>query len=278
MSIRVKFGALYGLLFSLMTLLLSYNVKNEEITRRPMEHVGEIVTVSAIISAIVLLILVLSWKDIPHKRIIQEEVGLGYLLALAMMIISTLTALYVIWHIQRPAVIAANNTTTGIASYRPPQAHGVSNFTNSTPTVSIPPTYLLYGSFVLFVVGAAYFVTVYYRDALKKRERKEMRSRAELFDRKVEELGLDMFSDPREAVVGIYKNTVLWLEVLGLPYRESWTHWEHVRNVTVFRESFIGLTRLFEKAKYAPEKVTWEDAERALELYRRMRRALNEGE
>jgi hypothetical protein len=139
-------------------------------------------------------------------------------------------------------------------------------------------TYLLYGSFVLFVVGAAYFVTVYYRDALKKRERKEMRSRAELFDRKVEELGLDMFSDPREAVVGIYKNTVLWLEVLGLPYRESWTHWEHVRNVTVFRESFIGLTRLFEKAKYAPEKVTWEDAERALELYRRMRRALNEGE
>lgn len=87
-----------------------------------------------------------------------------------------------------------------------------------------------------------------------------------------------MFKNPRDAVVGIYKNAVLWLEALNLPYKESWTHWEHAGHVRYMHETFARLTALFEKAKYAPEKVTWDDAARALEAYRRMREGLHEGE
>jgi len=88
--------------------------------------------------------------------------------------------------------------------------------------------------------------------------------------------GLERFKDPREAIVEIYKNAVLWLEGLGIPYRESWTHWEHAEHVRYMHEVFVELARLFEKAKYAPERVSWDDAKRALEIYNRLRGKANE--
>lgn len=282
MSIRVKFAALYGLLFALMTLLLSYSVKTGEVKKSSAEFSGFLVIAVAILSAIVLALLFLSWRDIPIKRKLYPVDKGKYIISWAIMIISALIALYRIKHSRAQDIVPPSNNTTNVTvngSVVPPSPVYYNNtLTNSTPAGASHTDYLLYALLVVFMAGLAYFAVTYYREALKKREMKRMRERALNFDRKVDELGLEMFSDPREAVVGIYKNAVLWLEVLGIPYRESWTHWEHASNVNVslLREPFTGLTRLFEKAKYAPEKVTWDDAERALGLYRKMRGVLNE--
>lgn len=135
--------------------------------------------------------------------------------------------------------------------------------------LSLPFRYILYAVFLVAIAVFAYVAVVQYRGLLwKKGGREEMRLKAELFDKKLDDLGLDAFENPREAIVGIYRNAVLWLEYLGIPpYEESWTHWEHARHVKYMHDAFVELTRLFEKAKYAPpEKITWKDAERVLEV------------
>ncbi|WP_297500855.1 DUF4129 domain-containing protein [Thermococcus sp.] len=138
--------------------------------------------------------------------------------------------------------------------------------------------YLLFLLPVLFVF--VYLGFHYYRLARAEIERKRKVERAMAFDRKLDKLGLDRFSNPKEAVVEIYKNAALWLEGLGIPYRESWTHWEHAEHVRYMHEAFAELTRLFEKARYAPEVLGWDDAYKALEIYNRLRgkaRELAEG-
>ncbi|WP_297489118.1 DUF4129 domain-containing protein [Thermococcus sp.] len=130
----------------------------------------------------------------------------------------------------------------------------------------------LYLIFLLPILGAfLYLGFYYYRLGRMERERRRKVEKAMEFDRKLDEVGLDVFSNPREAVVGIYKNAVLWLEGLGIPYRESWTHWEHAEHVRYMHEAFVELTKLFEKAKYAPERVEWADAEKALAIYNGLR-------
>ncbi|ASJ06223.1 DUF4129 domain-containing protein [Thermococcus pacificus] len=281
MSTRVKFAALYGLLFALMTLLLSYSVKTGEVKKSPAEFSGFLVIAVALLSAIVLALLFLSWRDIPLKRKLYPANNLKYLLSWIVMALGALGIIYWMKYSNASGLLTPVNNTTNVTvngSVLPPSpVYHNNTLTNSTSPLS-HTGYPLYIFLAVFMAGLAYFAVTYYREALKKRERKRMRKRALNFDRKVDELGFEMFSDPREAVVGIYKNAVLWLEVLGIPYRESWTHWEHAGkvNVSLLREPFTNLTRLFEKAKYAPEKVTWDDAERALELYRKMRGVLNE--
>ncbi|ASJ08207.1 hypothetical protein A3L11_02775 [Thermococcus siculi] len=280
MSTRVKFAALYGLLFALMTLMMGYSVKTGGVKKSAAEFSGFLVMAVAILSAIILVLLFLSWKD-PTAREKYESSKLSYLFAWLLVGIGVRGIIRVIRHssIGKPTNLTFNSTNASVNGgvVPPSPVYHNDTITNATST-NVPSNYILYASLLLIIAGLSYFAIVYYREALKKRERKRMRKKALDFDRKVEELGLEMFSDPREAVVGIYKNAVLWLKVLGIPYRKSWTHWEHVRNVNVslLREPFKGLTRLFEKAKYAPEKVTWEDAKTALELYRKMRGALNE--
>jgi hypothetical protein len=278
MSIRVKFVTLYGLLFALMALMMGYSVKNSEINRHPADFVGVLVFSFAVIGAVVIVLVLLSWRD-PTSRWRRQVDKLSYLVSWFLMLVGTAGIIYTIGHsdIGRPSKLVPNATDVNGSVIPPSPVYHNSTVTNATST-NVPLSYLLYASLLLIIVGLSYFAIVYYREALKRRRVKKMRERALNFDRKVEELGLEMFSDPREAIVGIYKNAVLWLEVLGIPYRESWTHWEHARNVNVslLREPFTGLTRLFEKAKYAPEKITWEDAKTALELYRKMRGALNE--
>ncbi|WP_460129406.1 DUF4129 domain-containing protein [Thermococcus prieurii] len=111
----------------------------------------------------------------------------------------------------------------------------------------------------------------YYRLGRDEVRRKRKLQKAIEFDEKLDEFGLERFSDPKEAIVEIYKNAVLWLEGLGIPYRESWTHWEHAEHVKYMHEAFVKLARLFEKAKYAPERLEWKDAEKALEIYNELR-------
>lgn len=278
MSIRMKFLVLLGVLLSLMTLLLRYSVGTEELEKSSASLIGLLVIAAAIVSALIIVFILLSWRD-PSSR---WEFKVSYSISWIAVFIGLLGYYFVLFVMGQtktppPSNSSLNATINHTSAGGPVLPQYNVTPTNATSTVSPPTTYLLYAFVMVFITGAAYFAAAYYRDALKKRKLREMRRRAELFDRKVGELGLDMFSDPREAIIGIYKNAVLWLEVLGVPYRESWTHWEHAERVQVFREPFRGLTELFEKAKYAPEKVTWEDAERALELYRAMRGALNEG-
>lgn len=286
MSTRANIAALFGLIVALMVLLMNYSVGTGPLEKHPLnlEATKVLIILDAIGIAAALLVLA-SWKDISRKRRVELS-GEEGLLVRSLLVLFGIGLLYLSTRGRSgiPRVnftslnnTALNNTNGSPINYTPIQATHFENLTGSNSTFGIPSGYLFYLGAALVAAGFLYFGVAYYRDALKKRKRKEMRERALKFDRKVEELGLEAFSDPREAVVGIYKNAVLWLEVLGIPYKESWTHWEHVRHVSLFKETFAGLTRLFEKARYAPERVTWDDAKKALELYRKMRGVIDEG-
>ncbi|WP_197463562.1 DUF4129 domain-containing protein [Thermococcus peptonophilus] len=160
---------------------------------------------------------------------------------------------------------SSNVTASGplIASNR--TFHGV--VTPSSPL----RTHLYIFALIPIAIGVGYISYYYVRLALKEVERKKKVKIAVSFDRKLDELGLDQFNDPKEAIVQIYKNAVLWLEGLGVPYQESWTHWEHAEHVNYMRILYLDLVKLFEKAKYAPERVEWKDAEKALEIYLELR-------
>lgn len=277
MSIRVKSLSLLVLLFSLMTLLVRYSVRTEELKRTPASSIGILLGAAAAVSALALLFIVLSWRDPTSRWEFKPSSSISWV-AIFIGLLGYYFVLLIMGQTETPLPSNSSfNATTNHTSVGGPALpeYNVTS-TNATHRVFSSPVYIFYAAIIVFVVAVAYFAVAYYRDALKKRKLREMRQRAELFDRKVGELGLDMFSDPREAVVGIYKNAVLWLEVLGVPYKESWTHWEHARRVRFRKEAFTELTRLFEKAKYAPEKVTWEDAELALGLYREIRRGMDE--
>ncbi|RLF91142.1 hypothetical protein DRN82_02625 [Thermococci archaeon] len=151
----------------------------------------------------------------------------------------------------------------------------VSNVTMTNATV-IPPSLLhqKYSSPILFYLPVLLLIFVFVLGLINTtselrevRKKREVKKHLQEFDKKLEEKGLDLFSNPREAVIELYKKAVLWLEMLGIPYKESWTHWEHAEKVMYKRKAYVELARLFEKAKYAPEKVTLEDAKRAYRLY-----------
>ncbi|NJE02044.1 DUF4129 domain-containing protein [Thermococcus sp. JdF3] len=281
MSIRVKFAALYTLLFALMTLMMGYSVKNSGLQRSEAPSFGVLLLAIVAVSLLVIFLVLLSWRDLPPGKKKYPVNVRSYLMAWAFAIAGAAGILYYIGRSNPTPSVNSTlnsslNSTTANGSAIPPAPVYHNDTVSAAPHSGVPSSYVLYGAALLFLAGLSYFAVIYYREALRRRKLREMRLKAELFDRKVEELGLEMFSDPREAVVGIYKNAVLWLEILGVPYKESWTHWEHAERVQIFREPFRGITELFEKAKYAPEKVTWEDAEKALELYRKMRGAVNE--
>ncbi|NJE27140.1 DUF4129 domain-containing protein, partial [Thermococcus sp. MV5] len=64
------------------------------------------------------------------------------------------------------------------------------NNTSPAPTrQSLPSQYLLYALLVVAIAVFAYLAVIQYREYLQKKERKEMKLRAELFDKKLDELG-----------------------------------------------------------------------------------------
>ncbi|WP_297437302.1 DUF4129 domain-containing protein [Thermococcus sp.] len=278
MSTKVKSLSLAGLTMLLMAMLMHPIIRLSSGTgKHPMEYLGFIMVALAGIGVLFLVLLFLSWLDIPLRG--RETYAVTPLQFILYLISAVIVAFFFVmgpYSRIKLGVKAANssgvflNRSLGqnVQTYGKESAGG-----HSIPYVGYLPYFI--GLIVLAVL--AYFLWVYYREVLRKRERREMRRRAKLFDKRLEEAGLDMFENPRDAVVGIYKNAVLWLEALNLPYKESWTHWEHAGHVRYMHETFSRLTVLFEKAKYAPEKVTWDDAAGALEAYRRMRGGLHEG-
>jgi len=280
MSVRIKFAAVSMFLFVLMVLMFNgSSVTSPSSGSSPAQWSGVLMLIVAVVLIILGIEVLLTWRD-PFVRFKYQGKPLYYYIIWALSGIGMLVvATYFRKAVESGRVMmnSTSNNTSVNGSVVPPSPVYYNNTTQIAPTGEpLPSQYLLYLLLLLALAAFGYTTVMIYRDALRRRRRKKIKMRAEFFDRKLEELGLDMFNDPREAIVGIYKNAVLWLEYLGIPYRESWTHWEHAERVKYMHDAFVELTRLFEKAKYAPEKLTWGDAEKALEVYRKMRRGINE--
>ncbi|ASJ01954.1 hypothetical protein A3L09_01095 [Thermococcus profundus] len=286
MSIRAKTLTIMLILLTLMTLSLNYTVRSSEGKHGGSSPSvwGTIISLAVIISILFFIVLFLSWRDIKLRRkdLYKESLASHIARGVAFALLAVVSIYFI--EKSRPSSgpfipNLTNNTTNGTGQIGIPQSANLSpthNITGGAGGGNL--VWIGYAAGLAFVAGVALMTVRYYRDAVKRRKREAIRKRAEAFDTKLNETGLEMFSNPKEAVVGIYKNAVLWLEYLGLPYKESWTHWEHAEHVRYKREAFVTLTKLFEKAKYAPEKVTWEDAERALSAYKELRGGFNEGQ
>ncbi len=235
----------------------------------------------ALVGGIIIVLVFMGWMD-PFDR---AEYKTGSWKDIIVIVVLLLIALGVIYLKGREKLgfqvnaSGRNMTSTGVLPPSGPLGSS-GNFSNMTQTR--PPAFdlgllvsvgIIIGIFIVAVFGLRY-----YKEAAIRRKKVELKKRARKFDESLDSLGLEMFEDPKDAVVGIYKNAVLWLEYLGIPYQDSWTHWEHAGHVRYMHDSFVELTRLFEKAKYAPEKISWEDAKRALEVYTILRRGINEAE
>ena len=235
----------------------------------------------AVVGGIAIVLVFMGWID-PFDRAEYEAGSWKGIITLGALIFIPLVLMYL--RRKEQLELLANMSKTNVTSTAviPPSGPLGSSENFSSVTQRAPPSFDL-GLWVLVVILVGIFIVAlfgikYYRDIAVRRKKAEIKKKAREFDDRLESLGLDMFDNPRDAVVGIYKNDVLWLEYLGVPYQESWTHWEHAGHVKYMHDSFVELTKLFEKAKYAPEKVSWDDAKRALEVYTSMRRGIDEAE
>jgi hypothetical protein len=266
-----------------MAAMMRYGISDKPLPPgRSFSYWGIAIVLAAAVGLVVIILVFLGWVD-PFDKL-KYEMGLGSILGNGILIIGAVGFLALAM-LMKPranmmAVNQTSNTSNITANGTTPIGPLISSNNASGLKTSGNPTVVgldvvFLALIVLSIVLFAVFAIRYYRVLALRRKRKHMMEKAREFDRKLDEIGLELFKDPREAVVGIYKNAVLWLEALGIPYQESWTHWEHAEHVRLTHETFVALTRLFEKAEYAPEKVTWEDAKKALELYSKMKGGVN---
>ncbi|ASJ09821.1 hypothetical protein A3L12_00130 [Thermococcus sp. P6] len=275
MSARLRFSLILGVLLSLMTLMMDYSAATSEIPRGgEASWAGVLLMVLATAGLLIILGLFLGWRD-PFRR--DEGFAIDFRSYLTIIAAGVIVVLLLRLIVAFPGEIKktiSNYSTTGLHHLTVPTVPR--NVTESAGR-SMSQVYVPYALLLAAVVVFIYLAFIQYRGYLRRKEKVEIKLKAELFDRKLDDLGLDAFKDPGEAVIGIYRNAVLWLDYLGIPYEESWTHWEHASRVGYMRDAFVELTGLFEKAKYAPERVSWKDAEKALEAYLTMRRGVHEG-
>ncbi len=283
MNPRAKTLPLFIVLFALMTMMLNYNASISGVTKGTRDYyiVGAFFGLFVIAAAVFIIVILLGQGDFVASRRLDTR---SYSV-LKWMIYSVVAAVLVfsplIYYVYRnPLPPPGNNTTVNKTLIN--GTYNVSYYNKSLgqPTgklgISNPSLYL-YGIFALSALVAVYIAFLFYRDMLAKRRIRAMKKKVESFDIRLEEEGIDFLGDPNEVVITLYKNAVLWLEILGIPYKKSWTHWEHAGMVKYKHDAFVELTRLFEKAKYAPEKVTRDDAYKAYELYLKIRGGGNEG-
>ena len=296
MSTKVRFVALLTIAVILMSLLMaSYSFsaphkKNPEAA----DFLTFVIFFGVFVGLLILVVLALYMRDLPGARkrlkfMPDEGFSLRNIIS-AFVFGFILTILFrVIFSGGGPGVLPPNSTNCIPVNGTLNSTNITVNSTNCTIVPDVGPliggngnyttkflnhpvaTHLWLVFLLPILLGLVYLAYYYIKLAREKVERKRKIEKAVEFDKALDELGLERFSDPKEAIVEIYKNAVLWLEGLGVPYRESWTHWEHAEHVKYMHEAFVELTRLFEKAKYAPERLSWSDAERALEVYNRLR-------
>lgn len=283
MPARGRIFTIMATLLTFMSLALNSTAKQGEIQRStPNPEIWSIIlSLAVILSTIIVILIFLSWRDIKLKRKDLYRDSLFTKAVSAFLILLLLSAAVHLIRGRGRTTIIPNMTENGIINASGPI--GTSQSYNISPHKAVETgrtlgntVWIGYTLGLVFVISLVVVGIPYYRDMLKRKSRETIRKKAEAFDRKLSETGLEGFENPREAVVEIYKNAVLWLEYLGMPYKESWTHWEHAEHVRFRREAFLKLTRLFEKAKYAPEKITWNDARAALQAYNDLRRGMNE--
>ncbi|GAB6100814.1 DUF4129 domain-containing protein [Thermococcus atlanticus] len=282
MNPRVRTFPLFIALFALMTLMLNYNSSISEIRRGSGNYyfIGAFFGLFVIAAAVFILVILIGQGDfVASKRLDSYNYSVlkwvVYSAVAAVLVFSPL--LYYAYTKPLPPQGNATvnktliNGTYHVSYYNKSLGQPTGRFAVSNPSL------YLYGLFAVFAIAASYTAFVFYRDMLAKRRIKRLRKKVEAFDMRLREEGIDFLGDPDEAVVKLYKNAVLWLEILGIPYKESWTHWEHADRVRYKHDAFIELTKLFEKARYAPERVTREDAYKAHELYMKIRGGEGEG-
>ncbi|AFK22299.1 DUF4129 domain-containing protein [Pyrococcus sp. ST04] len=261
---RSKIGVVFIILLLLIGFIRGTAFGSWETPSKVWDNLFGIVIFMFLFLAFVLLIVVIMLREKDIKGVRRE--GKLTLRELILLVINSIAVAFYFLLIAKllPYLKSMKNV------------HEVSgNFTNKT--AKIVPLLRSYSysssSIVLYIPIVLFLIVFVFLGLSLGREigesMKSRRTKRELieFDRKLSDKGLDLFSDPREAIIQLYKKAVLWLEVLGIPYRESWTHWEHAEKVVYKRRAYLELAKLFEKAKYAPQKVTVEDARRAYELY-----------
>ncbi len=89
---------------------------------------------------------------------------------------------------------------------------------------------------------------------------------------------VEVRGDPKEAIIRIYRNAVVFLTKKGFPYRESWTHREHHLHVSQelgnLSSNLYSLVSLFEIAKYSGREVHEMDVSRAIKCYEELVRGV----
>ncbi|WP_235507196.1 DUF4129 domain-containing protein [Thermococcus barophilus] len=263
--------ALFSVLFLLMALIMSGQAKIEEIPKGSQNYywVGLFFGIIVIAAGFIIIQILLSWQDLPTKRR-NEGINQQIIVAIfAGTLMLSLPLLYMAYKAQLSPMVANNTTTQGVyvvnGSYH--VTYYEKYFRNPVFQGSSNVGVILYGVFGVVSATLIYLSMVFYKDLNAKRKIKKLKKEVQEFDKRLKEEGISFIGDPKDIVVKLYKNAVIWLEILGIPYRESWTHWEHAERVRYKHDAYVELARLFEKAKYAPEKVTMEDAKRAYELY-----------
>ncbi|ADT84880.1 hypothetical protein TERMP_01905 [Thermococcus barophilus MP] len=254
-----------------MALIMSGQAKIEEIPKGSQNYywVGLFFGIIVIAAGFIIIQILLSWQDLPTKRR-NEGINQQIIVAIfAGTLMLSLPLLYMAYKAQLSPMVANNTTTQGVyvvnGSYH--VTYYEKYFRNPVFQESSNVGVILYGVFGVVSATLVYLSMVFYKDLSAKRKIKKLKKEVQEFDKRLKEEGISFIGDPKDIVVKLYKNAVIWLEILGIPYRESWTHWEHAKRVRYKHDAYVELARLFEKAKYAPEKVTMEDAKRAYELY-----------
>jgi len=124
----------------------------------------------------------------------------------------------------------------------------------------------------LFLGGVLFFLLIV-RSGMKMKSKKEFSEAKKLYT--------EIEIPKNEAVIEYYKKAVLLLNKKGIPYKDSFTHWE-IENIVEKKEreniikNFTELTKLFEKSKYSPENINEKDVKRAEELYENIKRMVSE--
>ncbi|AEH23978.1 DUF4129 domain-containing protein [Pyrococcus yayanosii] len=221
-----------------------------------------------------LVILLLSWRDISAKEEAYDGFLRRFLTMLAPLVASVILYFFVLPRLPAPLSNTSASQETILGPVEAPSIVPLRPV--ETRAGGEAGSYYAYGLAALGILAMGLALLTLVRELVKIGRKRAVKRSLQAFDSRLEEEGLDLFSNPRDAVIELYKKAVLWLEVLGNPYKESWTHWEHAARVSYRRQAYVTLAKLFEKAKYAPERITREDAKRAYELYMAIRGEENE--
>lgn len=116
--------------------------------------------------------------------------------------------------------ITANNTTTqGVyvvnGSYH--VTYYEKYFRNPVFLGNPDTKIILYGFFGIISVALIYPSIAFYRDLSTRRRVKKLREEIQEFDKRLREEGILFIGGSKDIVIKLYKNAVIWLEILGFP-------------------------------------------------------------